>query len=848
MEATSFGNKTAMGKWVKRILVLLLLLVLAGAGGFYYLIHRSDSSVNGTVLVEGVSQPVRIIRDVYGIPHIFAQNREDLAFALGYAEAQDRLWQLDISRHLGRSTLSELFGPVALETDLFFRTVFYRPDSEEFLRRFWEAVSPEIREELEAFARGVNTFVKTHPGKLPLEFWLTGHQFEPFAALDCVLSSGPIAWVLSLNFHDEVLATKIAGNMDSSLFSELFPEAPETILPGEAGSRLRSVTMSGITPLRSGLPLAGLPCNSLSRLGRNLSVFPPRIPGMNFGTAAASNSWVVGGKRTTTGKPILANDPHLNIPMPSVWYEVHLVAPGVDVIGATGPGLPYVSLIGHNRRVAWGVTNVMADNQDLFVEKVNPENPRQVWFMDHWEEMKVEKILIPVKGQAPVEKEVLSTRHGPVITPLFPGLKETLALQWVLSRGTPDDVAKELESFRMLNTAANWEEFREAVKKFTLSLNMMYADVDGNIGWQVSGRIPVRAKGDGHFPVPGWTGEYEWTGTIPSEELPSYYLPAVSAEPQVTGSPVSSAPTHVIATANQRIVHADYKYPISNTWIPPYRFLRISQLLGQKEKMSVEDIQRYQADQHPLLADTLVQILEEVDGDTEDLQWALSTLREWDGQVTKDSTAATLYELTLFHLMKNAYSDELGDLYDEYARRSGFLYTGIDALIHEPEAKWWDDVRTRAVETRKDILRRSLQNAMDDARQRLGSDPARWRWGDLHRAVFAHPLGRSWPLDWLLNRSAPYGGDRHTVNVGHYQLDQPFAVVVASSFRMVVDLSDIAHAYAMNTTGQSGRPLTFHYGDMIHSWADVKYHPMWMDEADLIAHAEGTLVLMPADG
>jgi penicillin amidase len=249
-----------------------------------------------------------------------------------------------------------------------------------------------------------------------------------------------------------------------------------------------------------------------------------------------------------------------------------------------------------------------------------------------------------------------------------------------------------------------------------------------------------------------------------------------------------------------------------------------------------------------LLADTLVQILDEVDEDSEDLRWAVKTLQGWDRQVTKDSTPATLYELVLFHLMNNTYSDELGDLYKDYAARSSVFYSGMDALIHEPQAKWWDDVRTPTVETRKDILRRSLQDAIEDARQRLGSDPAKWQWGKLHRAVFAHPLGRIWPLDWLLNRAVPYGGDRHTVNVGHYQLDQPFNAVAAPSFRMVMDLSDIAHVYAMNTTGQSGRPFTPHYGDMIQSWAEVKYHPMWMDEEDIAAHAEGTLVLTPSSG
>lgn len=844
-----------MRKWLKRVLVLLVLLVVAGIGGFYHLIHRSDSAIDGTLVVEGVSQPVEIIRDIHGIPHIFAQNRVDLAFAFGYAEAQDRLWQLDLLRHFGKGTLSELFGanPEVLNVDLLLRTALYRPDQGEFLRQAWEALSSKVRDELDAFARGVNAFVASHPGQLPLEFFIMNHEFEPFDAIDCAWILFPMHWGFGLNVTDEVLATKIAGKLDPALLTELFPEPPETILPGEAGKAgkagawPRSVASpaSSTPPLQGAPAFAGLSLDTLSRLGRELTLFPLHLPGGHSGTPA-SNGWVVGGARTSTGKPLFVSDPHLPTTLPSTWYEVHLVAPGVDVIGAAYPGLPYV-IVGHNRRIAWGTTAAMTDNSDLFIERLNPDNPRQVWFQDHWEEMHVEQISIPVKGQTPVTKEIVSTRHGPIITPLFLGLKETLALQWVgVKEGLP---YRSIEGFRLINMATNWEEFRTATRKFsTMGLNLMYADVDSNIGWQMTGEVPVRAQEDGRFSVPGWTGKHEWTGFIPFEELPSYLLPPGGASPQVTGSPVSSAPTHAVATSNQRTVQAGYPYRLSNSWVPPYRFLRISQLLEQKEKISVEDAQQYQADQHPLFADILIPLICEIPTQTDDFRWAVETLCEWDRQVTKDSSAATLYELVFFYLMKNTYSDNLGDLYTEYVERFGtFLYSGMDLLIHQPQAHWWDDVRTPVVETRTDILRRSVQDAVTDARQRLGADSAGWEWGKLHHAVFVHPLGRVWPLDWLLNRSIAHGGDGHTVNLGHYSFKQPFNMIAAPTYRMVVDMADIAHAQAMNAIGQSGRPFTPHYDDMLQPWAQVKYHPMWVDKTDILEHSEGTLVLTPSD-
>jgi penicillin amidase len=815
----------------RSLVAFSLLLGLALVFGRLFVV-RDDSEVSGTVALSELKHPARIVRDDQGIPHIFAEDSEDLAFAFGYAEARDRLWQLDLNRHVVTGTLSGALGASALPADLFFRTIGLGKAARQAL----EASSPEARRELEAFARGVNAYARTRPDALPLEFALTRHPFEPLEASDCAGTGILLAWELSLNLEDEILALKLAAGLGPSRLSALFPEAPETFLPGEAGGDARVVVPPPPPGTPAVPPLAAVSREDLSRLARELA---GAVQGSGPG-GAASNNWVVGRERSASGRPLLANDPHLPLGLPSIWYEVHLVAPGLDVTGAAVPGLPFV-VIGHNRQIAFGFTNVMADNQDLFVEEMNPQNPNQVRFEGGWEDIRRETVVIPVKGGVPLEREILSTRHGPLLNAVRPGLPKSVALAWTAHRWVGG-----AEGFRSLDRARSWEDAQAAVRCFSeASLNLVYADVDGNIGWQVTGSIPVRAKGDGRFPVPGWTGEYEWTGRVPFDELPSYYLPAGGA-PVVRGSPPSAPVTHVIATANQRSVHSDYPYPVSSSWASPYRFLRISSLLAGQKRLSLKDLERVQGDRHPLLADVLLPLLEEVPPKTPALERAVKILRAWDGQTSADSAGAALFELTLLHLQEEAYGDELGALYPEYAGRFGAYYTGLDALVQEPEGAYWDDVRTPLRETRAAILARALAAAMRDAENRLGDDPGAWRWGSLHHVVFHHALGRRWPLGLLLDRSLGYGGDSNTVNNGSWSTEHPFDLTWGSSYRLLVDLNDPAHARAMNSTGESGRPFTRHYDDMIRPWSEVRYHTLWTEESDILAHREGVLILTPA--
>jgi penicillin amidase len=808
------------------LLLSALVLLAAGYVACRAFLVRDDAEVNGTLAFEELHHPVRILRDELGIPHIVAEDPEDLAFAFGYAEARDRLWQLDLNRHAVRGTLAEVLGPKAVDSDLFFRTVGFPRAAE----ASWEQASPEARRDLGAFAKGVNAYARRHPVE-PLEFALLGHAFEPIDPTDCAGTAVLLAWELSLNLEDELLALKLAARVGPARLPFLMPGSPEVPLPAQAGATPRSV-----------LPPAPAPASPPAALTL-LAPLDVRLPSGNVPVAPhergdASNNWAVGPGRTRSGKPILANDPHLPLGLPSIWYEVHLVAPGLDVAGAALPGLPYV-VIGHNRHIAFGFTNVQADNQDLFVEKTNPKDPGEVLFEGRYEPLRRETAVIGVKGAPSVTKEVLSSRHGPLLNEVRPGLPAAVALSW-----TAHQTVGGGDALRLLDRASSWEEARDAVRHFSETcLNLVYADVDGNIGWQVTGRIPVRARGDGRFPVPGWTGEYEWTGSIPFDELPSTFLPAHGA-PRATGSPLADAPGEALATANERTVRAGYPYTVSNSWAPPYRFLRVSELLAPGDRLSLEDVERIQYDRTTLFGRGFQELLAPLRPGAADARKALAILRGWDGDTPPGSSGAALFELFLVHLEREAFAAELGPEFPAFANRLGAFYSVVDALLGDSDGTYWNGLK--ALGGKEGILERALAAAYRDGEARLGDDPGSWRWGRLHHVHFRHALGRQPLLGLLLNRSRSLGGDSQTINNASWSPAHPFDLTWGSSYRLVVDLGDLDHAQAVNSTGESGRPFTPHYDDMIGPWAEGRYHTLWTKESDILAHRTGELELRPA--
>ncbi|MHB1415572.1 MAG: penicillin acylase family protein [Chloroflexota bacterium] len=497
----------------------------------------------------GLNGPVTILRDTAGIPHIYASGFRDLFFAQGYVTAQDRLWQMETNRRTAWGRLSEVFGEAGLEADLLFRSMGLGrvAQAEE------QALDGETRAILQAYADGVNAYVAHLSGVLPLEFTLLRVDFEPWRPVDSLAWGKMMAWELSTNWATEVRRAALVAKLDPQRTAELMPSVPPGVVP----------------QVPAGLDLSTLGLSALRRLDNVTELVRPSSQGME------SNNWVVSGSRTDTGLPFLANDPHLGIQIPAIWYEVHLVGADFDVAGLSMPGSPGV-IIGHNRHIAWGVTNTGADVQDLYVERANPDNPGQFLYKGAWEDAQIVRETIAVRGRsAPVELAIPYTRHGPIINADAPD-EPPLALRWTALE--PSSLPRSVIG---IDRASNWQEFRTSLGDFSSpSQNFVYADTDGNIGYQMSGSIPVRAKGDGLLPVPGWTGEYEWDGYVPFSALPSKYNP----------------PEGLLFTANDRVVGDDYPYLITYEWAPGFRAERIKAMLAGRSSLSLQDMRAAQLD------------------------------------------------------------------------------------------------------------------------------------------------------------------------------------------------------------------------------------------------------------
>ncbi len=804
-----------LGKILTIIGVLILLVVIVAAGGGYFVIRRSFPTVNGTIEVAGLQSQVEVYRDSWGVPHVYASNPHDLFFAQGYVHAQDRFWQMEFWRRIGSGRLAEILGKSALENDRFIRTVgWHRTAAQEL-----ELLDDEPRAVLEAYAEGVNAYVSTHRGRLGLEFTilgLTGVKFDPqpWSPLDTLTWAKVMAWDLSGNRGDELLRAQIAARLGTPAVSALMPPYPDDY------------------PVIVPHPLAGATLDALPEAAFDFHI-------LGKGEGIGSNNWVIAGGRTETGMPLLANDPHLGIQMPSIWYEIGLHCEPVsdecpyDVVGASFASSPGV-IIGHNDHIAWGVTNLGPDVQDLFIERVNPQNPNQYEYQGAWLDMEIVREEIKVAGEEePVVVNVRLTQHGPIINDVVGGPEEDwafgwqpLALSWTaLQPGTL------VRSILLLDRASNWEEFRHALSYWDVpSQNFVYADVEGNIGYQAPGHIPIRAAGDGSMPVPGWTGEYEWVDYIPFDDLPRAFNP----------------PQGYIVTANNAVVKPDYPYFLSMDWAPGYRARRIVELIEADSSISLADIQAIQGDNSPIYAQDVLPYLLTLSSDDPRLAEALDLLRNWDGQAVRDSAGAALFEAFRLHLIDLTFGDELGEQLLRRARSTAGV--ALIGLLADEASTWFDDVTTPQVETRDDILLQALEDAVEELTETLGRNMNRWRWGDLHTATFENQsLGQSGigPIEAIFNRGpVAVDGTIATVNNTGYSPSHPYGVTVVPSYRQIVDLGDFTRSVSMHTTGQSGHPYHPHYGDMIDPWRNIEYHPMLWERADVEADAEGVLVLV----
>lgn len=843
-----------MAKKIGHVLLTLVIILGILAGGLALIgppfikakAKKSFPIVEGQIQIPSLEGEVKIYRDAYGVPHIYASSHHDLFFAQGYVQAQDRFWQMDFWRHLGAGRLAELLGKPMLETDRFLRTLGWERVAEQEL----DLLGEDEKAILDAYSAGVNEYLSQVSGpSLSLEYYFLDlinkdYQPAPWTPVNSLTWAKAMAWDLRSNLDTEIDRAIMLKSIPRNQLEMIYPSYPEdhpVIVPGfqvtnienRSSSQMVTTATENITALLS--PLYAQLDASLSRLDQ--------LTGGGF-DSVGSNSWAVSGELTDTGKPYLANDPHLTSQMPSIWYEVGLHCLEVteicqlNVAGFSFAGAPGV-VIGHNDRIAWGLTNAHPDVMDLYIEKINPESPGQYLTHDGWVDMETVLELIHVAGDEPVEIEVNLTNHGPVIGSVY-GLEDfaeesglaipenyALALQWTALE--PSCIFCAIWD---MNLASNWEEFREASRKFAVpSQNLLYADVEGNIAYQMPGNIPIRVEGhDGMLPVPGWNGEYEWQGFIPFEDLPHTLNPS----------------SGYIVTANNAVVGESYPYLITEQWNYGFRAERIVDMLeSAQDLISLNDLKRMQGDNYDEMAAILVPLILEQSYTDTDLLAAQDLLRGWNYQADMDSAPAALFMVFWQHLTENTASDNLpGDFQIGVGSRAKEI---IRQLITEPDNPWWNDTSTSELERMEDILQLTLKESYRDLVKGQGKDPSTWQWGELHTVTFLHQVMDSFPFVRNAFNRGPFqtAGGNEIVNATGWDPDNPYLVDWLPSMRMIIDLGNLDNSLSIHTTGQSGHAYHPHYIDMADLWRKIYYHPMPWNSRSIQNQAEALLILRP---
>lgn len=810
-------TRGASGLRPVRTAVLLLPIVLL-FGSCSTIFQSSVPLRSGILSVPGLHSPVEVVRDSFGIPHITANDDHDLYFAQGFVHAQDRLFQMELERRVARGELAELLGERLLPVDRLFRHLGFAARAPGMVDA-WPTSSKGI---VEAYCAGANAAISTLHA-MPAELRLLDVRVRPFtpedvAAVGLLKSFGLAQWT------DEVMLYRASRVLSPDKLAALMPKVPAgspVLVPDVRPGRRPA---AGIRPVQSPAPVeAVLPEILLGGLA-SLSE-----AGISLPRSGGSNAWAVSGRKSATGLPILAGDPHLLLPCPSLWYENHLVAPGVDVYGVSFPGTPCV-VIGHNPSIAWGFTNTMLDDADFFLERIEGD---RVMYRNRWVPLTRRTETIRVKGRKDETATVLESPHGPLLSPVLPGVSRALSFRWIGYDG--GDL---IGAIHRLDRARSREEFLEAVSGYPHpAQNIVYADRYGTIGAVTAGRIPIRKGGERLLPVPGDTGEWEWTGTVPFRENPRVWNP----------------PGGFVAAANFPPAGTSYPHYLSRLYEPPDRGNRILALLSEGTEFSVEDFERIQTDVAREEAGPMLHLALRAARRDQAGSWAFRQaarlLSGWDRSVSSDSPGATLFEVFSEILIANTFRDDLGaELFEEATRNSRLLWNAMDRAVEEGASPFFEDSVTGKRETLDELATRSLVDTMALIQHRLGNAPDTWRWGRLHQVAFEHPFGKKRYLRrWFNIGPGPMAGDGRTVLKGEFRHGTDFSVLVGPSTRQVVPLGFRRKARSVITTGQSGHFFEPHYRDQTPLWLSGRTHPAWTDPADIEANLEARLRLLPIE-
>ena len=804
-----------MKPWLKitiSITATLLIIFLIGGYVMYRMLNTSLPVYEGELKATGLKENVEVYFDSLAVPYIFANNDEDASFALGFLHAQERMFSMDLIRRAGEGRLSEIFGKETIPFDKMFKTVgIYRT-----AKMIEKKMNPEVLNLLKAYSEGVNFYITEKKNKYSFEFDVLDYQPYEWEPVHSLIVIRMMAWELNLSWWTDLAFTELVQKLGEEKVKEVLPDYPEnapTIIP-------------------EGIKDFAQLNNSFIETDKAFRKFM----GMK-GTQVGSNSWVVNSNLSASGKPIIANDPHLAFRVPGLWYAAVIKSPTWNVAGVSLPGIPGIA-IGKNDNIAWTLTNIMSDDADFYYENVDASGTK--YFLDgEWNNLIIIVDTIQVKDSEVVPIIIKETHRGPIISEIHPYTfvfnREERKYPVISMRWLGNEFSDEMEAFLGINKSKNWNEFKTAVYKFNIpGQNFVYADAKNNIGYVFGGALPHRDTNTTTFAFDGSMSQFDWKGMIDREELPMLFNPA----------------ENYIASANNKTIK-DFKYHITNLWGPHSRIDRITELLNSQKKHTAQDFMNYQMDitspYAVLIVDYILKTFEEINIMDDNLKLSLELFTDWNFKLDKFSQTPMIYLNFLDKLLKNTYLDEMGsDLYNQYVFLVNVPYRNILELLEKPNSNWFDDIKTNNRERRDDIIRRSLVDALDELENSIGNDLKDWQWGKVHTVTFKHPFSGIFSLlDGLID-IGPYqvSGDGTTIFNTEYTFSEsidkfsrfqhePFENELGPGMRFIFDFANPDEFYLILTTGQSGNVMSDHYSDMTRMWLEGKYMKIKTDESSI---------------
>ena len=783
------NSKTVFGivpvKTLRKVLIgfllLIIVLIITAIIASKIISKKGLPDYSADIILENMIDSVVVYRDDVGTPHIYAHNEGDLYRATGFIMAQERMWQMDLLRRVTLGRLSEIFGADMIETDLLLRSLRYPEKSAKVI----EETPAEILSALTAFTDGVNQYLGQYKDNLPLEFFLLGYKPEKWEIIHSVNLISFMAWDLKAGWNEFILEA-IKNKIDSIHFVGLLPDV----------TSYKSVSFNQ---------------EHLDMLSENNVMNLDKLTELGADVLCGSNNWAVAGKKSITGKPILASDMHLNFNVPGIWIQMHQKIEGkLNVSGLVLPGQPLV-IVGHNDSIAWGMTNVYADNIDFYEERINPADSNQYLFKGEWRDFTIVPVKIKVKNSPDYETSYKLNHRGPVVSRIKKVKNKVLTIKWA-----GDMPSNEIKSVYEVNRASNWQEFREAFSTFrSIGQNIAYADAKGNIGLQACVGIPIRKRNNTFEVLPGWTDEYDWQGVIPFDELPSEYNPERG----------------YISSANNRTIDTTYPYHIGSWYAAPYRIERIRELLESKEKFSVDDFITMQLDTKSKLVERLndkcFTLLLPSDFNKNERK-AYELLDKWDGNMDASLVQPALVEVFLYMLMQEIFKDELGEeLFNMLLDNRKLTEIAIFNLLSTDSSAWINNIETDKTENFEEVVNAAFKKSIEYLTNNFGANINAWKWGRIHTITLPHPLSKVEVLDKIfkLNRG-PYavGGSTHTVSPFSYSLFKPTKIKHGASHRHIFSLDNWDLTLSVIPTGNSGIVSSEFYCDQTDLYINGLYH------------------------